>query len=82
MVQDRRITHYLALRKKLSAARAMVDANEGKKLAEYCIKMKAAGCPHPVVSKYTKQVDDGYGKWWSVDIEHCRICDKSQVPHH
>lgn len=39
----------------------------------------ALDCPHPEnhLHKYKQDVDNGYGKWWTVEMCTCMICGKS-----
>jgi len=33
-------------------------------------------CQHAFTETYTKDCDDGYGKWWKINYTYCKLCQK------
>lgn len=65
-MSKRKYSHLLKLRREVAGARERLRAYERKIIKE--------GCWHPDFHTRMENRDDGYGKWWQVEIDECRVC--------
>lgn len=78
-MSDRKQQHFDKLDHEYREALAEVEANQGKRRTEYLQKIKKEGCFHPTQMRHTykEDRDDGYGRWWRVEVTRCRLCSET-----
>jgi len=42
-------------------------------------KVKSIGCQHHFYSRFQTMDDNGYGKWYEIEIKTCRVCGEKDV---
>lgn len=50
----------------------------GRKVEEIN-KQLSTGCLHESTYKYQRDADNGYGRWWKVDVERCNFCLSEKI---
>lgn len=75
----RKQAHIDKLDREYKAALDEVEEKVGKRRTAYLQKIVKEGCFHPTQFVYTinEDIDDGYGRWWTVKVTRCRLCKET-----
>lgn len=63
---------------KYKKALQKIEMKQGLELKNFKLKIVEEGCFHPAkhIVTETYQNDNGYGRWWTVQVQTCGICKK------